>query len=514
MHEKTASEVFPDIGTWTSSEHVMGDNDWCGCVLGDGIAEPKTTDISLTHPVLADTTHGVTANSKIDKTWSFYATELPNESHPNHIKCTLKMTFKYTPDVQAYNLTELGLCIFASSTSFSAYEKYWAGQITASDSTKYWYSYILLTHALFKDVSGNATTVSLDVGDVLTLNYYLDYYIDIRTHKGEITLKRINKDKSESVETYEYTCSLLGNISYAHSEYDCFLPSPPVVSNLFTYSSVGSLNKMQSIGLLMTLTEEELPTSDFANFNIDNYTAGLLDYRNHVFAGNGTNTKYIDYTSSDSTWDYPNIGSGSYTRYKRLVLGLFKHNEYLDTLAQSEDYKKWFYNSYEDLKNSSSHTLTYFLASGKDLSYYTSYVYPYPYTKPSTFLNNTDSLAYGNFSQEKDPDLYSLYLPFASTTRRAIVRYTYPTFNTGEHYVTQEDESKDRYHRTFLIATPDSMSRTTISGYSGYYVGKDTFRAVYAIVFANKETKRGIKINSNEFFQWGLESSIEKWTGE
>lgn len=510
LQEKFEPDVFPDWGTNSRRYLIRGDNDHCGCVLGDGVGEPTVADIKLGHAVLADHTNYNLANSNKDKSWEWVGTEMPNETHPNHIKCTLRMTFKYTPDVQAYNLTELGLCIFpiSAGTPYYNYEKYWAEQLTVSDSDKYKYSYILMTHALFKDSSGNAEVISLDVGDILTLNYYLDYYLDIRTHKGEITLKRINKDKTESLETYEYTCSLMGNLAMNVGNYDCFLPRPPsVCSSINSSGTAGKLATDVAIPLKYALTEEERPTSDFANFDIDSYTSGILAYRDHVmYSGLSTNNA-IDYGVADTTWE--NIGAyySNNLAYKRVLKGLLKVNPYLDTLAQSD--VKWYYYSYNDITNGSNYNATDYLFADVNTSSYYSYdtgVY-YPYSKPSQFLTDHVKRSYCNFTEEKDPELYSLYLPFAGSTHRVLMRFTYPTFDQGSHYTTLEDGSKDRYFRAIVFASAYMTGNST-------HFCKDIFSSRYLLVFSNKETKRGIKINSNEFFQIGLESTIERWTGE
>lgn len=452
-------------------------SDWkFGLIVGDGVASPAVTDKNLNSTslvCLAKTTNSTT------RTWSNDTSdyELPNNEHPNHMRCSTSCIFEFSPELNAYNLTELGLAfINNSNTNVSTYqvdfEKYYKDssfKSSLSDSAKLDYLYALLTHANFKDNQNNNMTVSLEPGDKLDVTYTLDFYIDVRPVKGDIVVRRIDSNKQTVTENFEYTCTFMGDVQRVNTRY-----LPPLAPT-FKTSYTSDVDK-GDVATNYFLTEEEEPTSDFSNFDIDEYTQAVLEYRNQAFDNPLVTHNKLFYSSLE-TWYEKTIPPTLFYNDAgpKVVDGLIKNLSYLDPT--------WVYKT----------TATNNLINSECYIINTTNIYLFNAINSVTksyFITSTGYYGYGQFDSTNYPTEYALYPSADSLDSVALVRYTIPCFN----YSRQASDSRIR-----AFVFHNNLGNIN--------------KLVYCslLVLNNKANNRGLQKTATEYFQWCLKTTLTRY---
>lgn len=515
------------------SKYAIQDTDNTFLYLGDGTGEISEDDKVLFHTCASVWYDQDSSRFRLDKK----DVEYPNEQHPNHIKMSVKRICTYICSKYAYNLTELGLGVpyplyFYKNNSLEDW-------LHNNKKPEYYeqHFYCLFTHALFKDEEGNPLTISVAPGDKLTITYYLDYYIDIRTQKGEITIQRIGSDKQPYTEEFEYTLTLMDDIlirCFGHNDgYNSCSCYPKVLgfgNNLYygyNYSPDYNTYKASSSSFTIThsVTEECLDSSNLSQFNIDDYTNAVLDFRNKALAHNSIDDTY--YTSSEgdyylfcgntppSWWysfpeDFNKHLFGERSALNKYALGILNNLNYVDRelflpgiysheingTTYTIKYSKVFSQEYPN-----SHTL---LTFGKDSLY--------------DFISSSTGTKYGNFNKTDNPEEYSYYTTFTNPIKRAVVRYSLGTLSdpSYNYTITYDPENLEysTYTRAMFIRvggqdiTPYEVRNTRFVEASNSI---SNISARFLLVLNNKATNRGLKKTSNEYLQMVLESTVSKW---
>lgn len=447
-----------------------------GLVVGDGVASPAVTDKNLNNTALVCISRD---NSGNNRTWSNNESdyELPNSEHPNYVKCSTSCVFEFSPEVSAYNLTELGLAFINNSiTNVSTYilnfEKYYKDssfKSSLSDSAKLNYLYALLTHANFKDNQGNNMTVSLEPGDKLDVTYTLDFYVDIRPVKGDITVRRINSSKQTVTENFEYTCTFMGSLGRGS------LTSYPPIAPTFKDTYTSDVNK-GIVDPYWYISEEEEPTSDFSNFDIDDYTQAVLEYRNQAFNNSNVTHSKITLSQTDS-WYTPTISTSVNSTlfgYK-IVDGIIKNLSYVDP--------SYLYDTSATYLGSESN----FYITNSGVAVLLNNINS---VTKSYFITSSSKNAYGQFDSTNYPTEYALYPNADSIDSVALIRYTIPCFN-------YDRQASDSRLRAILFHTNQGSINKL------YYAS--------LLVFRNKANNRGLQKTATEYFQWCLKTTLTRY---
>lgn len=501
--------------------------------LGDGTGEISEDDKVLFHTCASVWYDRDSSKFRLDKK----DVEYPNEQHPNHIKMSAKRICTYICSKYAYNLTELGLGV--------PYPLYFRKDNSLEDwlhnngKPEYYeqHFYCLFTHALFKDEEGNPLTISVAPGDKLTITYYLDYYIDIRTQKGEITIQRIGRDKQPYTEEFEYTLTLMDDIlmrCFGHDDgYNRCSCYPKVLgfsNGLYcgytydpdynTYKASGS-----SFTIAFSVTEECLDSSNLSQFNIDDYTNAVLDFRNKALAHNSIDETYYASSEGDyylycgntppSWWydfpeDFDKYLFGERSALNKYALGILNNLNYVDRelflpgiysheingTTYTIKYSKVFSQEYPN-----SHTL---LTFDKDSLY--------------GFISSSTGTKYGNFNKTDNPEEYSYYTTFTNPTKRAVVRYSLGTLSDPSYNYTITYDPENLEYSTYTRAMFIRVGNQDIVPYEAIDTGSvdawnntSNISARFLLVLNNKATNRGLKKTSNEYLQMVLESTVSKW---
>ena len=501
--------------------------------LGDGTGEVSENDKVLFHTCASVWYNRDSSRFILDKK----DIEYPNEQHPNHIKMSAKRVCTYICSKYAYNLTELGLGVsyplyFYKDNSLED----WLHNKKKPDYYEQHF-YCLFTHALFKDEEGNPLTISVAPGDKLTITYYLDYYIDIRTQKGEITIQRIGSDKQPYTEEFEYTLTLMDNLCMrccGHNDgYNSPSCYPKVLgfsnglyygynydSNYNTYKASGS-----SFTITHSVTEEFLNSSNLSQFNIDNYTNAILDFRNKALTHNIDDSYYDNSTgyyclysekTPPSWWysfpeDFDEYIFGVGSALNKYALCILNNLNYVD--------RELF------LPGRYSHEIngtTYTVDSCKTFSkgYYDASYTMQTFDKNSlyNFISSPTGVKYGNFNKTDNPEEYSYYTTFTNPIKRAVVRYSLGTLSDPSYNYTITYDPENLEYSTYTRAMFIKIGNQDIVPYE--VAGKRTvdsssnisnLSARFLLVLNNKATNRGLKKTSNEYLQMVLESTVSKW---
>ena len=503
--------------------------------LGDGTGEISEDDKVLFHTCASVWYDRDSSRFRLDKK----DVEYPNEQHPNHIKMSVKRICTYICSKYAYNLTELGLGV-SYPYGFHPYRDNTLEDWLHNNKKPEYYEqhfYCLFTHALFKDEEGNPLTISVAPGDKLTITYYLDYYIDIRTQKGEITIQRIGSDKQPYTEEFEYTLTLMDDIlirCFGHNDgYNSTSCYPKVLgfSNglYYGYNYTPDYNTYKASGSSFTIThsvtEECLDSSNLSQFNIDNYTNAVLDFRNKALTHNSIDDTYYasgegDYylhcgNTPPSWWysfpeDFDKHLFGERSALNKYALGILNNLSYVDRelflpgiysheingTTYTIKYSKVFSQEYPN-----SHTL---LTFDKDSLY--------------NFISSSTGTKYGNFNKTDNPEEYSYYTTFTNPIKRAVVRYSLGTLSDPSYNYTITYDPENLEYSTYTRAMFIRVGNQDITPYEVIgtrFVEASNFTsnisARFLLVLNNKATNRGLKKTSNEYLQMVLESTVSKW---
>lgn len=500
--------------------------------LGDGTGEISEDDKVLFHTCASVWYNDDSSRFRLDKK----DVEYPNEQHPNHIKMSAKRICTYICSKYAYNLTELGLGV--------SYPLYFSKDNSLEDwlhnnkKPEYYeqHFYCLFTHALFKDEEGNPLTISVAPGDKLTITYYLDYYIDIRTQKGEITIQRIGSDKQPYTEEFEYTLTLMDDIlmrCFGHNDgYNKCSCYPKVLGFgnglYYGYNYSPDFNTYKASGSSFTInfsvTEECLDSSNLSQFNIDDYTNAVLDFRNKALTHNIDDTYYAsgdgDYylycgNTPPSWWysfpeDFDKHLFGERSALNKYALGILNNLSYVDR-------ELFLPGIYSHEINGTTYTIKYSKVFSQE--------YPNPHTlltfdKDSlyNFISSSTGIKYGNFNKTDNPEEYSYYTTFTNPIKRAVVRYSLGTLSDPEYNYTITYDPENLEYSTYTRAMFIRVGNQDIVPYEVLSTGfvndsyySSNISARFLLVLNNKATNRGLKKTSNEYLQMVLESTVSKW---
>lgn len=514
------------------SKYAIQDADNTFLFLGDGTGEVSEDDKVLFHTCASVWYDRYSSRFMLDKK----DVEYPNEQHPNHIKMSAKRICTYICSKYAYNLTELGLGV--------TYPLYFSKDNSLEDwlhnnkKPEYYeqHFYCLFTHALFKDEEGNPLTISVAPGDKLTITYYLDYYIDIRTQKGEITIQRIGSDKQPYTEEFEYTLTLMDDIlmrCFGHNDgYNRCSCYPKVLGFgnglYYGYNYSPDFNTYKASGSSFTInfsvTEECLDSSNLSQFNIDDYTNAVLDFRNKALTHNiddtycasGDGDYYLYCGNTPPSWwysfpeDFDKYLFGERSALNKYALGILNNLNYVDRelflpgiysheingTTYTIKYSKVFSQEYPN-----NHTL---LTFDKDSLY--------------NFISSSTGTKYGNFNKTDNPEEYSYYTTFTNPVKRAVVRYSLGTLSdpSYNYTITYDPENLEysTYTRAMFIRVggQDKVPYEVLStGFVNDSASPSNISARFLLVLNNKATNRGLKKTSNEYLQMVLESTVSKW---
>ena len=511
-----------------NAEYAIQDADNTFLYLGDGTGEISENDKVLFHTCASVWYDSESSRFILDKK----DVEYPNEQHPNHIKMSAKRICTYICSKYAYNLTELGLGV---SYPYNFYMNNSLEDWLHNNEKPDYYEqhfYCLFTHALFKDEEGNPLTISVAPGDKLTITYYLDYYIDIRTQKGEITIQRIGSDKQPYTEEFEYTLTLMDDLCircFGHADgYNRTSCYPKVLgfsnglyygnnydSDYNTYKASGS-----GFNITHSVTEECLDASNLSQFNIDNYTSAILDFRNKALTHSIDDTSSGDYylycgNTPPSWWysfpeDFNKRILGEKSALNKYALGILNNLNYVDReLFLPGDY---------------SHEIngtTYTVESCKVFSVgYDNNNTLQTFDKNSLydFISSPTGVKYGNFNKTDNPEEYSYYTTFTNPIKRAVVRYSLGTLSDPNYNYTITYDSENLEYSTYTRAMFIRIGNQDIVPYEASNNGSvessqytSNLSARFLLVLNNKATNRGLKKTSNEYLQMVLESTVSKW---
>lgn len=515
------------------SKYAIQDTDNTFLYLGDGTGEISEDDKVLFHTCASVWYDQDSSRFRLDKK----DVEYPNEQHPNHIKMSVKRICTYICSKYAYNLTELGLGVpyplyFYKNNSLEDW-------LHNNKKPEYYeqHFYCLFTHALFKDEEGNPLTISVAPGDKLTITYYLDYYIDIRTQKGEITIQRIGSDKQPYTEEFEYTLTLMDDIlirCFGHNDgYNKCSCYPKVLgfgNNLYygsNYSPDYNTYKASSSSFTIThsVTEECLNSSNLSQFNIDDYTNAVLDFRNKALAHNSIDDTYYISSEGDyylfcgntppSWWysfpeDFNKHLFGERSALNKYALGILNNLNYVDR-------ELFLPGIYSHEINGTTYTIKYSKVFSQE--------YPNSYTlltfdKDSLydFISSSTGTKYGNFNKTDNPEEYSYYTTFTNPIKRAVVRYSLGTLSDPSYNYTITYDPENLEYSTYTRAMFIRVGGQDITPYE--VIGTrfveesnsiSNISARFLLVLNNKATNRGLKKTSNEYLQMVLESTVSKW---
>lgn len=515
------------------SKYAIQDTNNTFLYLGDGTGEISEDDKVLFHTCASVWYDQDSSRFRLDKK----DVEYPNEQHPNHIKMSVKRICTYICSKYAYNLTELGLGVpyplyFYKNNSLEDW-------LHNNKKPEYYeqHFYCLFTHALFKDEEGNPLTISVAPGDKLTITYYLDYYIDIRTQKGEITIQRIGSDKQPYTEEFEYTLTLMDDIlircfghNDGHNRCSCYPKVLGFGNNLYygyNYSPDYNTYKASSSSFTIahSVTEECLDSSNLSQFNIDDYTNAVLDFRNKALAHNSIDDTYYISSEGDyylfcgntppSWWysfpeDFNKHLFGERSALNKYALGILNNLNYVDR-------ELFLPGIYSHEINGTTYTIKYSKVFSQE--------YPNSYTlltfdKDSLydFISSSTGTKYGNFNKTDNPEEYSYYTTFTNPIKRAVVRYSLGTLSDPRYNYTitydPENLEYSTYTRAMFIRvggqdiTPYEVIGTRFAEESNFI---SNISARFLLVLNNKATNRGLKKTSNEYLQMVLESTVSKW---
>lgn len=515
------------------SKYAIQDTDNTFLYLGDGTGEISEDDKVLFHTCASVWYDQDSSRFRLDKK----DVEYPNEQHPNHIKMSVKRICTYICSKYAYNLTELGLGVpyplyFYKNNSLEDW-------LHNNKKPEYYeqHFYCLFTHALFKDEEGNPLTISVAPGDKLTITYYLDYYIDIRTQKGEITIQRIGSDKQPYTEEFEYTLTLMDDIlirCFGHNDgYNRCSCYPKVLgfgNNLYygyNYSPDYNTYKASSSSFTIThsVTEECLDSSNLSQFNIDDYTNAVLDFRNKALAHNSIDDTYDTSSEGDyylfcgntppSWWysfpeDFNKHLFGERSALNKYALGILNNLNYVDR-------ELFLPGIYSHEINGTTYTIKYSKVFSQE--------YPNSYTlltfgKDSLydFISSSTGTKYGNFNKTDNPEEYSYYTTFTNPIKRAVVRYSLGTLSDPSYNYTITYDPENLEYSTYTRAMFIRVGGQDITPYEviGTRFAEESnsisnISARFLLVLNNKATNRGLKKTSNEYLQMVLESTVSKW---
>ena len=502
--------------------------------LGDGTGEISEDDKVLFHTCASVWYDRDSSRFRLEKK----DVEYPNEQHPNHIKMSAKRICTYICSKYAYNLTELGLGVSYPYGFYPYTDNTLEDWLHNNKKPEYYeqHFYCLFTHALFKDEEGNPLTISVAPGDKLTITYYLDYYIDIRTQKGEITIQRIGSDKQPYTEEFEYTLTLMDDIlvrCFGHNDGSNSTSCYPKVlgfgNGLYyghnyspdynTYKASGS-----SFTIAYSVTEECLDNSKLSQFNIDDYTNAVLDFRNKALTHNIDDTYFArgegDYhlfcgKTPPSWWysfpeDFNLAILGEGPAFHKYALGILNNLSYVDR-------ELFLPGNYSHEINGTTYTVNGYKVLSKE--------YPNSWTlltfdKDSlyNFISSSTGTKYGNFNKTDNPEEYSYYTTFTNPIKRAVVRYSLGTLSdpSYNYTITYDPENLEysTYTRAMFIRVgnqdivPYEVIGTRFVDASSY---TSNISARFLLVLNNKATNRGLKKTSNEYLQMVLESTVSKW---
>lgn len=515
------------------SKYAIQDTTNTFLFLGDGTGEVSEDDKVLFHTCASVWYDRDSSRFRLEKK----DVEYPNEQHPNHIKMSAKRICTYICSKYAYNLTELGLGV--------SYPLYFRTDNSLEDwlhnnkKPEYYeqHFYCLFTHALFKDEEGNPLTISVAPGDKLTITYYLDYYIDIRTQKGEITIQRIGSDKQPYTEEFEYTLTLMDDIlirCFGHNDgYSSASCYPKVLGFgnglYYGYNYTPDYNTYKASGSSFTInfsvTEECLDNSKLSQFNIDDYTNAVLDFRNKALTHNSIDDTFYASSEGDyylycgktppSWWysfpeDFNQTTLGGGFAFHKYALGILNNLSYVDR-------ELFLPGNYSHEINGTTYTVNGYKVFSKE--------YPNSWTlltfdKNSLydFISSSTGTKYGNFNKTDNPEEYSYYTTFTNPTKRAVVRYSLGTLSDPSYNYTITYDPENLEYSTYTRAMFIRVGDQDIVPYE--VIGTrfvdssnltSNISARFLLVLNNKATNRGLKKTSNEYLQMVLESTVSKW---
>ena len=514
------------------SKYAIQDNTNAFLFLGDGTGEVSEDDKVLFHTCASVWYDRDSSRFRLDKK----DVEYPNEQHPNHIKMSVKRICTYICSKYAYNLTELGLgapypLYFPTDNSLEDW-------LHNNKKPEYYeqHFYCLFTHALFKDEEGNPLTISVAPGDKLTITYYLDYYIDIRTQKGEITIQRIGRDKQPYTEEFEYTLTLVDNIlirCFGHNDgYNRPSCYPKVLGFgnglSYGYNYTPDYNTYKASGSSFTIhfsvTEECLDNNNLSQFNIDDYTNAVLDFRNKAlthniddtYFANGDGDYYLHSGNTPPSWwysfpeDFNKYILNERDAFHKYALGILNNLSYVDrelflpgNYSHEVNGTTYTVNGYKVFSRGYPNSYT-LLTFGKDSLY--------------SFISSPTGTKYGNFNKTDNPEEYSYYTTFTNPIKRAVVRYSLGTLSDPSYNYTITYDPENLEYSTYTRAMFIMVGNQDITPYEviGTRFAEESsntsnISARFLLVLNNKATNRGLKKTSNEYLQMVLESTVSKW---
>lgn len=146
------------------------------CVIGESDTPPKVTNTVL-NKYLEMASYGENYRETVTDS---------NSAEPNTVTRAFTKEFSFTNRTKTVQVRELGLA--------------YVNDINSGD-------YLLYTHALIKDASGIATSISFEVGDILVIEYRFETKYNIRPQHGEFTLTHV-VGGGVAGKTIEYTSYL------------------------------------------------------------------------------------------------------------------------------------------------------------------------------------------------------------------------------------------------------------------------------------------------------------------
>ena len=514
------------------SKYAIQDNTNAFLFLGDGTGEVSEDDKVLFHTCASVWYDRDSSRFILDKK----DVEYPNEQHPNHIKMSVKRICTYICSKYAYNLTELGLgapypLYFPTDNSLEDW-------LHNNKKPEYYeqHFYCLFTHALFNDEEGNPLTISVAPGDKLTITYYLDYYIDIRTQKGEITIQRIGRDKQPYTEEFEYTLTLVDDILIRCSGHNDGYNRPSCYPKVlgfgnglsYGYNYTPDYNTYKASGSSFTIsfsvTEECLDNNNLSQFNIDDYTNAVLDFRNKALTHNiddtyfasGDGDYYLHSGNTPPSWwysfpeDFNKYILNERDAFHKYALGILNNLSYVDR-------ELFLPGNYSHEVNGTTYTVNGYKVFSRG--------YPNSWTlltfnKDSlySFISSPTGTKYGNFNKTDNPEEYSYYTTFINPIKRAVVRYSLGTLSDPSYNYTITYDPENLEYSTYTRAMFIRVGNQDITPYEviGTRFAEESsntsnISARFLLVLNNKATNRGLKKTSNEYLQMVLESTVSKW---
>ena len=235
------SRVFGDIGYLPS------------LFFGQGTGVPNKDDKELFEPVgYCDW---------LDANAYTITKEAANEQHPHSFKTSIKKKFVFNVYHGSYNLTELGLGNFNSSSNlnFSNFEKAW--QVDKSYATTAYSAFFLLTHSMIKDEEGKETTISISPGEILECYYTVSLYFNDDIQTGTCILKY--KDSNGNISTEEFETK----VAFLHMVHENLRRIPMIPCPCHSYS----IDNMDNIYIV---SEEALEGHDFTTTDLNDWITG------------------------------------------------------------------------------------------------------------------------------------------------------------------------------------------------------------------------------------------------